>query len=360
MMLQQSIRVAQIILPCRNLAAMLAFFTGTLGFRVNMIVPADAPATAVISGYGTLLRLEADAAAPESTLTLRLLCDLAALPAGTPHHLTAPDGTRVELVEAQPPMFVPEGSQEFVVSRNDDAEAWGTGRAGMQYRDLIPGRLGGRFIASHIRIPQGGPVPDYVHFHKVRFQMIYCKTGWAKLVYEDQGESFLLEAGDCVLQPPEIRHRVLESSDGLEVIEIGCPAVHETFADHNMTLPTGRDFPKRDFGGQRFVRHIAAKAIWAPWRAKGFEARDIGIAAATDDLAGVRVTRPISGTTETSLAHDGEFLFFFVLKGSLVLEIAGRGEQRLIEGDSCTIPSGSRLILRPSADLNLLDVTLPA
>jgi hypothetical protein len=32
------------------------------------------------------------------------------------------------------------------------------GRAGMDYRDLLPGRLGGRYIASHIRIASGGPV----------------------------------------------------------------------------------------------------------------------------------------------------------------------------------------------------------
>jgi hypothetical protein len=48
----------------------------------------------------------------------------------------------------------------------------------MQYRDLLPSRLGGRYIASHIRIPDGGPVPDYVHYHRVRFQMIFCKAGW--------------------------------------------------------------------------------------------------------------------------------------------------------------------------------------
>ena len=30
----------------------------------------------------------------------------------------------------------------------------------MHYRDLIPSRLGGSIIASHIRIPDGGPVPD--------------------------------------------------------------------------------------------------------------------------------------------------------------------------------------------------------
>ena len=41
------------------------------------------------------------------------------------------------------------------------------GRAGMVYRDLIPDRLGGAFIASHITIPEGGPVPDYVHHHDI-------------------------------------------------------------------------------------------------------------------------------------------------------------------------------------------------
>ena len=42
-----------------------------------------------------------------------------------------------------------------------------------------------------------------------------------KLVYEDQGEPFILNAGGCATQPPEIRHCVLQASDNLEVIEIG-------------------------------------------------------------------------------------------------------------------------------------------
>ena len=99
-----------------------------------------------------------------------------------------------------------------------------------------------------------------------------------------------------MLQPPEIRHRVLEASPGLEVIEIGCPAVHETFADHNMSLPTPHLLPERDFDGQRFVRHIAATADGEPWRLDGFQARDIGIGAATDGLAGARVVRPLPGS----------------------------------------------------------------
>jgi quercetin dioxygenase-like cupin family protein len=41
--------------------------------------------------------------------------------------------------------------------------------------------------------------------------MIYCHRGWVRVVYEDQGEPFVMHPGDCVLQPPGIRHRVLEA-----------------------------------------------------------------------------------------------------------------------------------------------------
>lgn len=359
--LADHIRLAQVVLPCRDLNATLTFFTDRLGFKVNLIFPADSPSTAVVSGHGLTLRLElADSVAP---IALRLLCDLSSLPAGTPHLLIAPDGTRIELVEARRAIEVPEGTQEFVLSRQRDdpgTDDWGVGRAGMQYRDLIPSRLGGRFIASHIRIPQGGRVPDYVHFHRIRFQMIYCRKGWARLVYEDQGAPFLFQAGDCVLQPPEIRHRVLEASDGLEVIEIGCPALHETFADHAMTLPTPHVLTARDFGGQRFVRHIAAEARWEPWRAAGFEARDTGIAAATDGLAGARVVRPRGSAAAKFAAHKGEFLFLFVLAGELGLDVQRHGQYHLKANDSCVIPVDAAYAIDVAAGSEILEVTLPA
>jgi len=132
----------------------------------------------------------------------------------------------------------------------------------MQYRDLIPDRQGGQFIASHIRIPQGGPVGDNVHHHDIRLQLIYCYRGWVRLVYEDQGDPFVMHAGDCILQPPHSCHRVLKSSDGLEVIELGSLAEHMTYLDHDMTLPTGRERPARDFNGPRFMFHQAATAPW--------------------------------------------------------------------------------------------------
>ena len=149
-------------------------------------------------------------------------------------------GTQVTLDELNPPLVLPKTEHAFVVRRLADQAPWVIGRAGMMYRDLVPSRLGGAMIASHIRIPDGGPVPDMVHFHRVGFQLIFCIKGWVDVLYEDQGGPIRLHAGDCFIQPPEIRHRVLEASDGIEVIEIGVPAEHVTEIDHDMTLtPTG-------------------------------------------------------------------------------------------------------------------------
>ncbi|MBL0124533.1 MAG: hypothetical protein IPP88_17980 [Betaproteobacteria bacterium] len=241
---------AQIVIPCSDFDATFEALTAQLGFRVDMIFPADSPTTAVVSGFGVTLRLEVAARAMgDSQVLLRLITDQSPLVVPVP-------GLSIEWVQGATTVELPEGKQEYILTRMNDADAWVTGRAGMQYRDLIPGRFGGRFIGSHIRIPDGGPVPDYVHFHKVRFQMIFCKAGWVRVVYEDQGEPFLLRAGDCVLQPPGIRHRVLEASAGLEVIELGCPAIHETLADHQISLPTMQVLPQREFGGQRFARHV--------------------------------------------------------------------------------------------------------
>lgn len=314
---------APLVLPVPDLAEALDYFTRRLGFRVEMIFPADAPATAVISGHGATLRLES----VESR------------------------ATRQDL---------PARRQEFVISRLRADDAWHVGRAGMEYRDLIPDRLGGRFIASHIRIPGGGPTPDYVHYHKVRFQMIYCKAGWVRVVYEDQGPPFVLEAGDCVLQPPEIRHRVLESSPGLEVIEIGCPALHETWADHELPLPTSQVLSERLFAGQRFVRHHAKTALWKPARFDGWETQDTGIAAATNGLAGVRVLRTKSAIESTAEGHAGEFLFWFVLQGELEMDSQAHGNHQLQAGASCVLPAGLGYTLRAETGLELLEVSLPA
>ncbi|MDE0704356.1 MAG: hypothetical protein OXH59_11590 [Rhodospirillaceae bacterium] len=352
---------AEVILPSPDFDATLAFFRETLGFRLDAIHPADDPAIASLSGYGLRLRLDRDAEGPPPALRI-VSADPAALLDGA-REVTAPNGAAVTVVEADPPLDLPPLDQRLTVCRmngKDDGGGWGVGRAGMLYRDLIPEREGGRFIASHIRIPDGGPVPDNVHFHRIRFQMIYNYKGWVRLVYEDQGEPFVMGPGDCVLQPPEIRHRVLECSDGLEVIEIGCPAEHMTLLDHDLPLPTGRHLPERDFGGQRFVLHRAGEAGWAPADLAGFEARDLGIAAATGGLAEVAVLRQASEDIDVTTRHAGEFLFHFVLDGGMSLAVDGGEAGDLAAGDCFTLPKDMPFrIGAASGPLELLRVRLP-
>ena len=351
---------AELPLPSRDLHADLAFFRERLGFRLESIFPADDPAQAVLSGHGVRIRLERGG--DEAPGAIRLLCeDPDALGNGA-GELHAPGGTRIELRDLHPSLHRPPTRHALVVQRQGaDGGAWGVGRAGMHYRDLIPGRLGGAIIASHIRIPDAGPVPDDVHYHIAAFQLIYCYRGWVDLVYEDQGQPFRLEAGDCLIQPPQIRHRVLESSAGLEVIEIAVPAEHLTVLDHALELPTGRLRPQRDFDGQRYCCHRAGDAVWSAGRVPGFSACDTGIAAATGGVASTQVARRTGeGGDAVETSHDADILFTFVLEGGMTLHVPERESWELRAGDAFVLPPGVRSAYdRCTDDLELLEVSLP-
>lgn len=304
----------EVVLSCRDLATALAFYQGELGFRLDSIFPADDPRRALLSGHGVRLRLQrGDDRAP-----------------------------------------APAGPVAFTVSRLAADARWVEGRAGMLYRDLLQGQRG-PLIASHIRIPRGGPVPDYVHYHRVRFQLIYCRAGQVRVVYEDQGPPFVLRAGDCVLQPPQIRHRVLDCSDGLEVIEVSSPAEHETLTDHDLSLPTEVVRSERRFDGQLFVRHQVAAAAWQS--GPGFDARDLGIAAATA-MASARVLRPTTTATIELGEPDDALRFWFVLHGGLSLIAAGASHS-LTAGDACLLPPRMRhAIDNCTTGAELLEVSL--
>lgn len=346
---------AEILLPTTNLREDLPFFTRTLGMRLDMIYPADDPQVAVISGHGLRLRLDAGhKAAPGQ---LRLLSDDPI--ADGARRLTSPGGTLVEIDELNPPLVMPATEHAFVVRRLADQAPWVIGRAGMMYRDLVPNRLGGAMIASHIRVPDG-KVPDMVHFHKVGFQLIFCIRGWVDVLYEDQGGIRRLHAGDCFIQPPQIRHRVLESGDGIEVVEIGVPADHVTEIDHDMTLPTPHYRPEREWDGQRFVHDVGKEGRFRPFRIPGFEARDTSIAEHTRGVASVLVARPVAGQVAPWTRHQGDILFSFVMAGEMTLEGEGKDPYRLTPGDAFVIPPGmATRYADPSADLQLLEVTLP-
>ncbi|WP_170329431.1 cupin domain-containing protein [Ruegeria arenilitoris] len=348
---------AEFRLPTQELRDDIPFFTKVLGMRMDMIYPADDPRIAVFSGHGLRLRIEKDA--PEPPGTLRILTESPDEFAGGQRSLVAPNGTRVEIDELNPPLVMPETVHSFVVRRLKDQAPWIIGRAGMHYRDLVPDRLGGSIIASHIRIPDGGPVPDMVHFHKVGFQLIFCIHGWVDVVYEDQGEKMRLTAGDCFIQPPEIRHRVLEASDNVQVIEIGVPAEHVTEIDHEMDLPTPHYRPEREWQGQRFVFNQSQGAEWGPFRLPGYICRDTTIAENTNSVAGVQVVRKGQGDPVWA-AHYTDIHFTFVMNGEVTLEGEGRDPFRLEQGDAFVIPPGMLTRLAdPSDDVELLEVTLP-
>ncbi|HEX7138468.1 MAG TPA: cupin domain-containing protein [Vicinamibacterales bacterium] len=351
-------QAAEMCLPSKDLSADVTFFTDRLGFRLDTIFPADDPSVATVSGYGLQIRLERGSTAAPGIV--RLLCRNPGVLRARGGGLVAPNGTRVVIADANPPLERPPTAHAFVVRRLKDNTPWVIGRAGMRYRDLIPGRLGGSIIASHIRIPDPGPVPDMVHYHTVGFQLIFCYSGWVRLVYEDQGPPFVLGAYDCVIQPPRIRHRVLEASENLQVIEIGVPAEHVTTVDHDMQLPTALVRADRDFDGQIFCRSRAEDAVWKPWRISGFEARETGIGQATRGVASVQVAR-LNGPHGDVTSHTSDILFAFVLSGSMRLSAEGQGAQALTEGDAYVVPPGMKTALtNGSQDLELLEVSLPA
>lgn len=360
---------AELVLPCDGaecFAQSLSWFVDTLGFRVAAISPADAPTGATLVAYGTRLRLERLDGAGTCGSTLRLLVDSSSALGPPGRVFLAPNGVRVLLVDSDAPIVTPAappGGSALIVTRAPRDGGWSAGRAGLLYRDLLPGRLGGRLIASHIRIEHGGPVADYVHYHKVAFQIIVVVRGTVHVVYEDCGPPFTMRAGDAVLQPPRIRHRVLAASDALEVVELAVPAVHETEADAALPLPNTRaPVAGREWSGQRFTRHVAAGALWTIPEG-GVAARpaaavcDLGIAAATKGVASARSIRG-AGLAQGSAPAAGA-TFVFITLGNATLRVGTDAAVALAAGDAAALPAGP-WELELAADSGALEVTLCA
>lgn len=344
---------AGVVLEVSEIAPTLDFLTDVVGFRVETIFPADDPRRCTLIGFGCRLHLELGTPRP---MTLRL--EVADPTAYSRSRLLGPNDLRVDFVEARPEMTLPPLVSSF--SLTHAAETWHTGRAGMNYRDLIPDRQGGAVIASHIRIPGAGPVPDYVHFHDIAFQLIFCRRGRVTVVYEDQGEPFVLEAGDCVTQPPQIRHRVLESSDDLEVIEIGYPAEHITRADPTVSLPTGSVDRRRTWNGQTFVHH--RRDLATPVSVSdGVALIETGVAAGTQNLADVSQIDIDSSTWSCPVSGEREFVMLFCLDGRGTVHIDGVTQPRnedIDSGSTLVIPVGHRATVMSEDRLSLLQVRI--
>lgn len=121
-------------------------------------------------------------------------------------------------------------AQTFNVSHLNEADFKADGlRSYAHYRDLgIAAATGGLCQAHVIRLIP--PCTDEVrkrHIHETELQLIYVLKGWIKNEFEGHGEQ-MMSAGTCWLQPPGIKHTVLDYSADCEMLEIIVPADFKT------------------------------------------------------------------------------------------------------------------------------------
>jgi hypothetical protein len=103
-------------------------------------------------------------------------------------------------------------------------------RAYAAYRDLHTEKATGGAVQAHVIRLLGKCDPKVVnipHYHGVQFQFLYMLKGWMIGEYEGAGR-VKMTAGSSWIQPPGIRHQVIDYSDGCEMLEIILPANFET------------------------------------------------------------------------------------------------------------------------------------
>ncbi|MEO6408410.1 MAG: cupin domain-containing protein [Burkholderiaceae bacterium] len=119
-------------------------------------------------------------------------------------------------------------TQGFVATHARDAQFTRGLRSFFEYRDLgIAKATDGRVVAHVIRAASGKAFSSQPHAHTTTFQLVYVLKGWIGFEYEGQG-IVRLEAGSCVHQPPQIRHREVGHSEDVEMLELALPASFET------------------------------------------------------------------------------------------------------------------------------------
>jgi mannose-6-phosphate isomerase-like protein (cupin superfamily) len=121
--------------------------------------------------------------------------------------------------------------QKFVVSHLDPKDFKTDGlRNYAQYRDLgVKDATHGLAVAHVVKFigPCDPKVVSKMHLHKAEFQMIYVLKGSMTTEFDGHGVH-TMKAGDSWLQPPSIKHKVLNYSDDCEVLEIVMPGNFKT------------------------------------------------------------------------------------------------------------------------------------
>ena len=120
--------------------------------------------------------------------------------------------------------------QRFSV-KHERAEDFDAGlRSYAKYRDLDLAKATTGMVQAHViqMVPPCDPkVVSKWHYHDVNLQFIYVLNGWIKNEFKGQGVH-TMKKGTCWLQPPKIKHRVLDYSPDCELLEVVLHADFET------------------------------------------------------------------------------------------------------------------------------------
>lgn len=101
-------------------------------------------------------------------------------------------------------------------------------RSYFEYRDLGIKRATLGMVVAHVIRARPGKAPHGEwHVHDCDVQFVYVLKGWVLFEYEGVGK-VLMKAGSCFYQPPRIRHRELEHSPDVEMLEVVSPASFKT------------------------------------------------------------------------------------------------------------------------------------
>lgn len=122
--------------------------------------------------------------------------------------------------------------QRFSFVRSDPGKFKGGGlRSSFSYRDLGIRRATAGMAGAHViradDLPKAGGTGR--HSHTLDFQMVYVLKGKVTFWYAGRGR-IAMGPGDCVYQPPGIRHELIAWSRDMELLEITMPAQFETKA----------------------------------------------------------------------------------------------------------------------------------
>jgi mannose-6-phosphate isomerase-like protein (cupin superfamily) len=125
----------------------------------------------------------------------------------------------------------PHAKQRFTVSHLREADFVDGLRSYARYRDLGVAQATDGMVQAHVirMVPPCTDEARNAHYHDVEFQMVYVLKGSMTTDFDGQGP-ITMHAGSCWIQPPKIKHTVLDYSNDCEVLEIILPADFQTVA----------------------------------------------------------------------------------------------------------------------------------